>query len=114
MAQRPKNNSSQVTQNVCSNCIGLKAAFEALQSGSQTELTYLRQMVKDLTDKLMCLTPEMADRHHRLKLTELAQVRPEVMSGIVPMHDSIPGEDDTGFNQWFDNFSPGAKTGAKK
>ena len=109
MAQRPKKNSIQVRQNVCSNCIGLKAAFEALQSGSQTELTYLRQMVKDLTDKLMCLTPEMADRHHRLRLTELAQVRPEVMSGIVPINGTVSADDDQEFNQWMDNF-----TGAKK
>lgn len=90
----------------CTNCIALKAAFEAVQGSTQTELAYLRQMVKELTDKLMCLAPEMADRHHRLKMTELAQIRPEVMNGVIPIAQTIPEDfEEREMNQWIDNLT---------
>lgn len=109
MAQPPRKKIESHEQvSGCTNCIGLKAAFEALQASGQAELNYLRQMVKDLTDKLMCLTSEAADRHHRLKLTELAQTRPEVMNGVLPLDQTIRSEEEE-FDQWIDQFNTGVK-----
>lgn len=107
MAQPHKNKTFTIPsmEGVCLNCVGLKASFEALQANSQAELTYLRQMVKDLTDKLMCMTPELADRHHRLKLTELAQNRPEVMAGVIPMNQTIPESEEQAFNNWMNDLT---------
>lgn len=75
-------------------CVGCSAREE--------QLVFLREQVRTLQDKLLCLVPEAADRAHRIQLTQQANMRPEVFNGVVPLEDTM--NDDQGFGQWFDNL----------
>lgn len=45
---------------------------------------FLESQVKSLQDKLLCLVPEAADREHRLRLTQVANMRPDAFNSIRP------------------------------
>ena len=78
-------------------CIGCSAREE--------QLIFLREQVRTLQDKLLCLVPEAADRHHRLILTQAANMRPEAMNGIVPLSETIPESEDQEFDHWYNQMS---------
>lgn len=77
-------------------CVGCSAREE--------QLVFLREQVRTLQDKLLCLVPEAADRAHRMALTQVANMRPEAASGIVPLGDTLSEEGN--MDQWLNGFMP--------
>lgn len=97
--------------------VAVPPALEALLRGAaaprcagcearESELQFLRQKVNNLEEKLLSLVPEAMDRYHRLRMTETAQLRPEVMDGLAPLSDVVPDQDG-GFGEFLDGFMPG-------
>ena len=54
-------------------------------------------------DKLLSLAGDAADRYHRLKLTEAAQMNPSFMDGSIPLEDTRP-DDERAMEAFLDSF----------
>ena len=50
-------------------------------------LVHMRAQVRDLQDKLLSLVPQAMDGYQRLRMTEMAQMRPDAMEGVVPLRN---------------------------
>lgn len=59
-------------------------------SAREEQLVHLRGQVRDLQDKLLSLVPQAMDAYHRMRLTEMAQMRPDAMDGVVPLRNMVP------------------------
>ena len=60
--------------------------------------------IKDLHDRMLSLVPEAMDRYHRLRMTEMAQTRPEVMNGVMPITKEEFVSEDQALNEWMGQF----------
>lgn len=74
-------------------------------SAREEQLVFLREQVRTLQDKLLCLVPEAADRDHRLRLTQMANMRPEVLNGIIPLNQTVPETDDQALDEFMGQFT---------
>lgn len=74
-------------------------------SAREEQLVFLREQVRTLQDKLLCLVPEAADRDHRLRLTQMANMRPEALNGIVPLSETVQETEEQALDNWLNEVS---------
>jgi len=83
----PRSHSPQV--HACGECRVREEMIALLRA----QITQLSDMNQNMQEKMLMMSGDAADRWHRLKMTEMAHLRPSASEGIVPRDELVMEED---------------------